>query len=186
MPRGWSSWRFWQFGQFRFGNGLPRLDGNVYAADVDRLGRERQRIMRLEGGAEWASAQEVRADLRGYHGKDVRVALDDETFGAWRPFEPALGIDLGRAQGARRVRVQLRSFDAVCRLVECNVGIGVVPETTVERNARTMTLNRIELTDEWALRRLTICVRKLKDLPTYAQELVRDLAGPAELAAASG
>ena len=26
-----------------------------------------------------------------------------------------------------RLRVQLRSFDAVCRLVECNVGIGIVP-----------------------------------------------------------
>lgn len=74
-----------------------------------------------------------------------------------------------------KLRVQLRSFDAVCRLVECNVGIGIVPETTVERNARTMTLHRIQLTDEWALRRLTICVRKLADLPTYAQELVRHL-----------
>jgi DNA-binding transcriptional LysR family regulator len=74
-----------------------------------------------------------------------------------------------------KLRVQLRSFDAVCRLVDCNVGIGVVPETTVERNSRTMTLHRIQLTDEWALRNLTICVRKLADLPTYAQELVRDL-----------
>ncbi|HEY5808615.1 MAG TPA: LysR family transcriptional regulator [Povalibacter sp.] len=79
-----------------------------------------------------------------------------------------------------KLRVQLRSFDAVCRLVECNVGIGVVPETTVERNARTMTLHRIDLTDDWALRRLTICVRSLKDLPTYTQELVRHLAAPAE------
>jgi len=35
-----------------------------------------------------------------------------------------------------RLRVQLRSFDAVCRLVECNVGIGIVPETTARRVAR--------------------------------------------------
>lgn len=74
-----------------------------------------------------------------------------------------------------KLRVQLRSFDAVCRLVECNVGIGVVPETTADRNARTMSLHRIQLTDDWALRNLTICVRKLTDLPTHAQELVRDL-----------
>jgi DNA-binding transcriptional LysR family regulator len=74
-----------------------------------------------------------------------------------------------------KLRVQLRSFDAVCRLVACNVGIGVVPETTAERNARTITLHRIRLTDDWAFRKLTICVRKLEDLPTYAQELVRDL-----------
>ena len=74
-----------------------------------------------------------------------------------------------------KLRVQLRSFDSVCRLVECNVGIGVVPETTAERNSRTMTLHRIQLTDEWALRNLSICIRKLADLPTYAQDLVKHL-----------
>ena len=77
-----------------------------------------------------------------------------------------------------RLRVQLRSFDAVCRLVECNVGIGVVPQTTVERCLRTMSLHRLELSDDWALRNLTICVRKLQELPVYAQELVRHLAQP--------
>lgn len=84
-----------------------------------------------------------------------------------------------------KLRVQLRSFDAVCRLVECNVGIGIVPQTTVERNAKTLTLHRIELADDWAPRRLSICVRKLSDLPTYAQELVRHLAAPAEIPLAS-
>lgn len=86
-----------------------------------------------------------------------------------------------------KLRVQLRSFDAVCRLVECNVGIGIVPETTAVRNAKTMSLHRIELSDEWALRNLTICVRKLEALPLYAQELVRHLAaaGSAQPAAAS-
>jgi DNA-binding transcriptional LysR family regulator len=75
-----------------------------------------------------------------------------------------------------KLRVQLRSFDAVCRLVECNVGIGVVPATTAERHAMTMSIHRIELADEWALRRLTICVRRQDDLPIYARELVRHLA----------
>jgi DNA-binding transcriptional LysR family regulator len=77
-----------------------------------------------------------------------------------------------------RLRVQLRSFDAVCRLVECNVGIGIVPATTAERQAKTMSIHRIELTDEWAVRRLTICVRRQADLPVYARELVRHLAEP--------
>ena len=74
-----------------------------------------------------------------------------------------------------KLRVQLRSFDAVCRLVECNVGIGIVPATTVERHAKIMAIHRIELTDEWALRKLTICVRRQDDLPRYAQALVRHL-----------
>lgn len=77
-----------------------------------------------------------------------------------------------------RLRVQLRSFDAVCRLVECNVGIGVVPATTGERHAKTMSIHRIELTDEWAVRKLTICVRRHADLPIYARELVKHLAEP--------
>ena len=69
-----------------------------------------------------------------------------------------------------------RGFDAICRLVECNVGIGIVPATTAERHAKTMAIHRIELTDEWALRKLTICVRRQEDLPLYAQALVRHLA----------
>lgn len=81
-----------------------------------------------------------------------------------------------RAGHRLKLRVQLRSFDAVCRLVECNVGIGIVPESTAVRNSKTMSLHRIVLTDEWALRNLTICVRKIEDLPLYAQELVRHLA----------
>jgi DNA-binding transcriptional LysR family regulator len=78
-----------------------------------------------------------------------------------------------------KLRLQLRSFDAVCRLVECNVGIGVVPATTAERHARTMSIHKIELVDEWAVRKLTICVRRQQDLPIYARELVRHLAAPA-------
>ncbi len=70
-----------------------------------------------------------------------------------------------------RLRVQLRSFDAVCRLVECNVGIGIVPETTARRAARSMAIKRVELTDSWAARDLKICVRNLKNLPPYARQL---------------
>src|SRR5436853_5360895 len=61
-----------------------------------------------------------------------------------------------------RLRVQLRSFDAVCRLVECNVGIGIVPETTARRVARTMAIAVVALTDAWAVRELTICIRRLR------------------------
>jgi DNA-binding transcriptional LysR family regulator len=77
-----------------------------------------------------------------------------------------------------KLRVQLRSFDAVCRLVECDVGIGIVPATTAERHAKTMAIRRIELTDGWALRELTICVRRQADLPVYARQLVQHLAAP--------
>ena len=75
--------------------------------------------------------------------------------------------------GARcKLRVQLRSFDAVCRLVERNVGIGVVPETTVRWAAKAMAIKAVGLADAWALRELTICVRDYGALPPYARQLV--------------
>ena len=74
-----------------------------------------------------------------------------------------------------RLRIQLRSFDAICRLVECNVGVGIVPETTVQRTARNMAITAVRLTDSWALRELTICVRDVAALPPYARQLVDHL-----------
>jgi DNA-binding transcriptional LysR family regulator len=74
-----------------------------------------------------------------------------------------------------RLRVQLRSFDAVCRLVERNVGIGIVPETTAHRVAKTMAIAVVPLTDAWAVRELTICIRSMNDLPLYARQLVEHL-----------
>jgi DNA-binding transcriptional LysR family regulator len=74
-----------------------------------------------------------------------------------------------------RLRVQLRSFDAICRLVECNVGVGIVPETTVQRTSRNMAISAVRLADPWALRELTICVRDVDALPPYARQLVDHL-----------
>ncbi|HZT24623.1 MAG TPA: LysR family transcriptional regulator [Pseudolabrys sp.] len=74
-----------------------------------------------------------------------------------------------------RLRVQLRSFDAICRLVECRVGVGIVPETTVQRTERNMAITSVRLSDPWALRELTICVRDEAALPSYARQLVDHL-----------
>src|SRR6201993_3996562 len=71
-----------------------------------------------------------------------------------------------------RLRVQLRSFDAVARLVESNVGVGIVPETTAGWAAKTMAIKAVELTDPWAERDLSICVRDVAALPPFARELV--------------
>ncbi len=74
-----------------------------------------------------------------------------------------------------RLRLQLRSFDAVCRLVECKVGIGVVPESTARRVSKTMAIHAVNLSDAWAVRDLTICVKSREELPTYARQLVEHL-----------
>jgi DNA-binding transcriptional LysR family regulator len=81
----------------------------------------------------------------------------------------------GRIGAPLKLRVQLRSFDAVCRMVECNVGLGIVPETTAQRAAKTMRIALVRLADPWALRDLTICTRDLSQLPPFARQLVEHL-----------
>jgi DNA-binding transcriptional LysR family regulator len=74
-----------------------------------------------------------------------------------------------------KLRIQLRSFDAICRLVESNVGIGIVPQTTARRAGPTMAISAIPLADKWAVRELTICIRGMEQLPAYARQLVAHL-----------
>src|SRR5262247_4703532 len=74
-----------------------------------------------------------------------------------------------------RLRVQLRSFDAVCRLVECNVGIGIVPQTTARWATKAMAITAVPLADAWAVRDLAICVRSFGELPSHARQLVEHL-----------
>lgn len=83
-----------------------------------------------------------------------------------------------RAGKPLRLRVQLRSFDAVCRMVENRVGVGIVPETTARRAARAAAIAAVPLDDAWAPRELTIVLRALDDLPTYARALVEHLRRP--------
>jgi DNA-binding transcriptional LysR family regulator len=71
-----------------------------------------------------------------------------------------------------RLRIQLRSFDAICRMVEGHVGIGIVPETTARRAAKALAIRIVPLADAWAVRELTICIRAFDELPTYARQLV--------------
>jgi DNA-binding transcriptional LysR family regulator len=98
------------------------------------------------------------------------VGLDRAS--ALQRFLASKAVRIGRPL---RLRVQLRSFDAVCRLVECKVGVGIVPETTARRVAKTMAIAVVPLTDIWAERELTICIRNKSELPLYARQLVEHL-----------
>lgn len=80
-----------------------------------------------------------------------------------------------------RFRVEVGSFEAVCRMIEANVGIGVVPERAAQRYAQRLNIKLVRLADEWAERKLHICVRQLDQLPGFARELVSMLIADAEL-----
>lgn len=57
------------------------------------------------------------------------------------------------------LRVQVRSFEAVCRAVEARLGIGVLPLAAAGSFAPSMDLAVLPLTDEWASRRMLLVVR---------------------------
>lgn len=71
-----------------------------------------------------------------------------------------------------RHRIQLASFDAVCRMVGAGVGVAVVPETAAQRNLAPLRLARVELSDAWRWRRRYVLLREADALPDYAQALI--------------
>ena len=83
-----------------------------------------------------------------------------------------------------RLRIQVNSFEAACRMIEAAVGIGVMPESAARRHAVTMGIAIVPLCDDWSLRAMHICVRKLDALPAFARDLVRLLSDDARNSAA--
>lgn len=73
---------------------------------------------------------------------------------------------------AMHQRIQVNSYDAMCRMAGAGVGIGVLPETTARRHAGPSKIAIVHLQDDWAQRELRICVRKRAELPLFAQELI--------------
>ena len=71
-----------------------------------------------------------------------------------------------------RLRIQVGSFEAACRMIEAKVGVGVLPESAARRHAQTLAIQIVPLSDEWSLRAMQICVRSLASLPPFARDLV--------------
>jgi DNA-binding transcriptional LysR family regulator len=77
-----------------------------------------------------------------------------------------------QANGRFKLRIQVGNFEAACRMIEAGVGIGIMQRVAALRYAQMMDIRVIALSDEWALRKLRICVRSREALPVFAQDLV--------------
>ena len=58
-----------------------------------------------------------------------------------------------------RLRVQVRSFEAVCRAVEARLGVGLLPLNAARSFAAAMLLHVAPLGQPWARRRRWLCLR---------------------------
>jgi DNA-binding transcriptional LysR family regulator len=118
-----------------------------------------------------------RHELAGARRVAFRDLLDHEFVGlaASNALQQHLGQHAVQAGRPLKLRVRLGSFDAVCRMVENGVGLAVIPETAARRCRQSMAIRIARLSDAWSLRHLNVCVRRLSELPDYAQRLVRHL-----------
>ena len=98
------------------------------------------------------------------------VSLPKETSLAQRLAFESAGI--GRRL---RVRIRVRSFDAMCQMVAAGLGVAVLPDAAVQPYLRSMGLARIELADPWVERDLLIGVRDLAALARPVRMLLDHL-----------
>jgi hypothetical protein len=70
-----------------------------------------------------------------------------------------------------RIRIHVRSFDAMCQMVAAGLGIAVLPLLAAQPLVQSMGLKKIELTDSWVERELLLGVRDLGALTRPVRSL---------------
>ncbi|MBM7061735.1 LysR family transcriptional regulator [Pseudomonas sp. UL073] len=90
-----------------------------------------------------------------------------------------------RMGASLQLRIQVSSFEAICRMIETGVGIGVIPESAALRHSRTMQLSMVKLDEPWALRERSLLVRDLDSLPGCVRALIDTLRNHPSQAASS-
>jgi DNA-binding transcriptional LysR family regulator len=73
---------------------------------------------------------------------------------------------------ALSIRIRVGNFESLCRMVETNVGVGILPASAARRHAKTMSINIVSLSDEWAVRDLIICTNRNSVLPSFVDDLI--------------
>jgi DNA-binding transcriptional LysR family regulator len=80
--------------------------------------------------------------------------------------------DLGRPLSAR---IRVGGFDATCRMVQADLGIGILPERFATTMAQVMNIKTAPLDEPWAVRQHWVAVRDLTALPVAARLLLEHL-----------
>ncbi|HEX4509896.1 MAG TPA: LysR substrate-binding domain-containing protein [Burkholderiaceae bacterium] len=75
-----------------------------------------------------------------------------------------------------RARTQVRSFDAICKMVAVGMGVAVLPDVAAEPLARSLGLRCVVLADAWAARWLLLGVREGASLSRHVRSFVEHLA----------
>lgn len=101
------------------------------------------------------------------------IALENESLMMRSLFEHAL-----LAQKPLLARVQVRSFEAVCRLVQAGLGVGLLPMAAATGLAHDMGLEIRPLPEPWAERRMLLCFHRIRERSKSLATLIDHLTVP--------
>jgi DNA-binding transcriptional LysR family regulator len=80
-----------------------------------------------------------------------------------------------------RIRVQVRSFDSMCRMVACGLGIAVLPRSAAVLYAQALGLSLVGLAGAEVQRRLLLAMRQRSQLSAAARDFVQMIEAEVEL-----
>lgn len=108
--------------------------------------------------------------------KSVRFAeLLDHMLILQEPYSSIQSLVERLATEAGRVlhsRIRVAGFDAVCRMAQAELGIGIVPDYFVSDRAAAMPIVEISLDEPWANRLHKLCIRDGDEMPVATRLLV--------------
>ena len=74
-----------------------------------------------------------------------------------------------------KIRIQVRSFDAMCQMVAAGMGVGVLPKEAIQSQVQALNLRQLALEDEWAHRHLLIGLRDAAAVPRHVRSFIDHL-----------
>ncbi len=111
--------------------------------------------------------------------------LDSDHVGLHAASSINMRTHLAARQAGRplRVRIHVPGFDAVCRMVQAGMGVGVLPLDVYNAIGRSLGLTAVTLDEDWAARSLLIVVRDVAALSPVSRLLFDHLSTVEALAA---
>jgi len=73
------------------------------------------------------------------------------------------------------LRIRMKTFEGLCEMVACGVGLGIVPQGIAHRYRRRHGYRIVTLTDDWARRQLCLCFRDWRALSPPMRSLLTHL-----------
>ena len=104
-------------------------------------------------------------------------SLDEDHVGLHANSSIALAMHQAAARAGRAIRLRIRvtGLDAMCRMIDNGLGVGVMPLGAFESMRGSGALRAVPLADDWAARQISLVARDFDTLPVTARSLVEHL-----------